>query len=1529
MAKSNDLYDVKICVRSSVKLLEEIKDLLERNPNRERLFRRTVFGPWLDILSHDNDNHLMHYVLQHQIYVSKISSDWPSLIFYISDHWLQFGRKEFCLITGFRFGIMSEKHKKSSPFCERLFPEKITKKGVKRLKSIELLGGLRLKKTWLGLSDMDSVMVCLLIVAELVFMGKEDRNCIPKHILSLVEDFDSWNVYPWGEYIYGYLESYTNSKKWWSKKDNVLPRALAWLNVTKFEKNDYNRLFRPDSNPNLELYATPVEKHTGWFIASIQFINGLVDEDLNVSQDDGVDVVSGNCVDLQHNSVSAVSVLSANSHEGLNKTRVANNKMLLLEGGDGFFYSEGGATNPESNKDKPPMLADVLDEVHALRKEVSLVKFDNARISKLERILNDNFMFRNDISPNGNHNAVNQGLSGSANHLMSTCSRPNIDNGEVSGHIIGIHKADGKNDSLNGNQNGVKKGLSSSANDPLSTCSGAHILDGKVVGALIGIHKSTCSSPDMDNGKVVVAGMGIHKADRQNDIPNANDNVVNQGIIISANDPMPSTLDVLVQGFDFQKNHLGIDVLQHDTHVDCSVAKLNDHPTTDIGVKAVPVDEFADDYMDMLNDEESIPNYSLDDMKLQDEEEKLISTPAPVNHQQVDELIDVHEDKTTMLQKNLKDVSNKSQYVNVVKEDYKPCLGMVFANVKAKRKKCGLERNYVLRSVKERKKRLAMSLDSSFGQQATTTPAPPKTISRSVNGDFIAPPEFLEDVSGEPKMRSINELMTLEVFVEQLSRPHNCIRDKVTLPDGLSDFINMQDPPEYRFPWGYQDIVVDREFWLVLACLDNIQQGWLKDTHLDLWIDLMWYFREPDADWAMVSPHFLTCTLGGSMIDYYSNGVRYPVAWRDVEKVYFPVNEPKKHWCLAELHISTGVVTFYDSLGWVCGNRRPWWRTMKRTLPQQLTLYLNEHGVLQSKGIAVETYEIKYMFPKVVRQADDYGDCGVWIMNRLPVKSLLQFHTVSKSWKSYNDSSVFFFKYGVHDNLIHTPALTNLQIVNLKPIGFGVRLDNLDPTVVTISYLSSVEGNWSVYVFTRSSLRWDQLDINRLPRKSIRFKRSTQAVVGQFIYWVGHERILADSGDSYKHYLLVSFDMINHCFQVIDIPNVVMRGLSVPLYVSNLQNSLVLSGNIPIPEYYVFVCFQLSIDGGSITSTPTIMTMPSNHFLKLLGFNNHDLPIVEAATVHIMGHTIIHCIVQANIYSGFESGGLMSDVDLVKMWVVYEELEYGVLLPNDVNYSNLVRYVKKKFKVGDANQISLSYNIGSISLNIIDDDDVRFFVNEVSGEEEAFIYEIALKCLKEGYQCKVRNSCPERYAVECVQPDCYWYIFTRRMKKCTKWRITNINDNHACSKTQFNPYHHNVTSKLLSKLILPKVRDVTRVYRPKDIAHDVNMEWNIYVSYKKAWRGKHIALASSQGCPIESFAQFPFYCYNLKKENEGTVTDIETDDKGRFKMCFIGFGVAIKSFLCYMRPLIIIDGAHLKGTYLGTNLVAVGMDGNN
>ncbi|GJT23796.1 hypothetical protein Tco_0893733 [Tanacetum coccineum] len=129
------------------------------------------------------------------------------------------------------------------------------------------------------------------------------------------------------------------------------------------------------------------------------------------------------------------------------------------------------------------------------------------------------------------------------------------------------------------------------------------------------------------------------------------------------------------------------------------------------------------------------------------------------------------------------------------------------------------------------------------------------------------------------------------------------------------------------------------------------------------------------------------------------------------------------------------------------------------------------------------------------------------------------------------------------------------------------------------------------------------------------------------------------------------------------------------------------------------------------------------------------------------------------------------------------------------------------------------------------------------------------------------------------------------------------------SKTDWLNDHAKVDGVLAKKMCLMNVLDdisqgdVTRVYRPKDIINDLNIDLNIDVSYKRAWKGKQLAVESNQGCPIALFAQLPYYCYNLKLANENTVTHIETDDEGRFKMLFIGFGVSIllKAFVDEQR----------------------------
>nr|GEX07352.1 hypothetical protein [Tanacetum cinerariifolium] len=91
------------------------------------------------------------------------------------------------------------------------------------------------------------------------------------------------------------------------------------------------------------------------------------------------------------------------------------------------------------------------------------------------------------------------------------------------------------------------------------------------------------------------------------------------------------------------------------------------------------------------------------------------------------------------------------------------------------------------------------------------------------------------------------------------------------------------------------------------------------------------------------------------------------------------------------------------------------------------------------------------------------------------------------------------------------------------------------------------------------------------------------------------------------------------------------------------------------------------------------------------------------------------------------------------------------------------------------------------------------------------------------------------------------------------------------------------------------------IYRGKEIMTYVKARFKIDISYSQAWRAKCYALKLLRGTPEESFAKLPLYCHNLK----------------------------IRTFVSHMRPLIIIDGAHLKGEFFGTMYLAVAMDANN
>ncbi|GJZ94221.1 phospholipase-like, aminotransferase-like mobile domain protein [Tanacetum coccineum] len=341
-------YPATIHVRSKLRLFQLFKDRL--NEDRRTLFKTTCFGPWLDIIYVENDDGMIHYVLQKQCCSDDDNFDLP-LIYHVNGHSLHFGRREFCLLTGFEFGSISFREYRNGdiPFRNRLFPEKI---GYD-VKIIDLFALFDDEEKFSKLSDEDAIRLCLLLSLEVIFIGRELVSVVDDVYLRMVNDLDAWNSFPWGEHIWrqlydsirnvsskhklehlaglkrnpnlhpsysltGFLfafktwiiESSCVSDRWWTKVPEIIPRALSW------RRKDDGNVYCCDDNGDVPLFfmpSKPVSQQTEQDLSSyLSMLNRLC----NLSQ---TREEKGDCEVAEHKIQSEIQRLYNHREARLNK----------------------------------------------------------------------------------------------------------------------------------------------------------------------------------------------------------------------------------------------------------------------------------------------------------------------------------------------------------------------------------------------------------------------------------------------------------------------------------------------------------------------------------------------------------------------------------------------------------------------------------------------------------------------------------------------------------------------------------------------------------------------------------------------------------------------------------------------------------------------------------------------------------------------------------------------------------------------------------------------------------------------------------------------------------------------------------------------------------------------------------------------------------------------------------------------------------------------------------------------------------
>nr|GEU30427.1 phospholipase-like protein [Tanacetum cinerariifolium] len=185
-------------------------------------------------------------------------------------HSLHFGRPEFALIIGMRFGTIS--------FClytytdlkfhNKVFPHKV---GLV-VTNLDVLGVIEDEVMFRNLCDEDSVRICLILALEVIFMGRLLTCPVDDSLFGLIENLEAWNVFPWGgghvwtqlyDLIKNVVVKHSDTHYLGLKKDrNYVPTYMLIGSVFAFQ----------DSKTNTDIRPTRAEYQSSWWIENNVFL---------------------------------------------------------------------------------------------------------------------------------------------------------------------------------------------------------------------------------------------------------------------------------------------------------------------------------------------------------------------------------------------------------------------------------------------------------------------------------------------------------------------------------------------------------------------------------------------------------------------------------------------------------------------------------------------------------------------------------------------------------------------------------------------------------------------------------------------------------------------------------------------------------------------------------------------------------------------------------------------------------------------------------------------------------------------------------------------------------------------------------------------------------------------------------------------------------------------------------------------------------------------------------------------------------
>ncbi|XP_050233596.1 uncharacterized protein LOC126682088 [Mercurialis annua] len=237
-----------------------------------------------------------------------------------------------------------------------------------------------------------------------------------------------------------------------------------------------------------------------------------------------------------------------------------------------------------------------------------------------------------------------------------------------------------------------------------------------------------------------------------------------------------------------------------------------------------------------------------------------------------------------------------------------------------------------------------------------------------------------------------------------------------------------------------------------------------------------------------------------------------------------------------------------------------------------------------------------------------------------------------------------------------------------------------------------------------------------------------------------------------------------------------------------------------------------------------------------------------------------------------------------------------------------------------------------VSFTRTDDGDIILKENQVF--DDVYEYRKVLRdyAIKGGYLLHWKVNDKNRVTVLCKGDGCQWRVHASALCDKHTFMIKTLIDEHSCIRPTDNKNPNANTKWVTSKLHEKLAVDGNMSYDLME--KEMQQNWGIQPPKWQLYKARNAVKESVEGSHAESYKFLKVYIKNLMNINPGTFVKFEhyerqnMDEPGQFKRIFIAFEPLIIGFLEGCRPLIGVDGCHLKGPYGGCLLNAVALGGN-